>query len=85
MHKSTSILQYENKVKELDVVIADLEKKRDLESGSVMQQLEESLKEKQKLEALAQSAIDNKKEGFKTEQKKKKDLTKQCGDVSKYI
>ncbi|KAL5017230.1 hypothetical protein ScPMuIL_006819 [Solemya velum] len=74
------IVEYENKVKELDVVIADLEKKRDIESGSVMQQHEESLKEKQKLEALAQSAIDNKKEGLKTEQKKKKDLIKQCGD-----
>ena len=74
----------ETKVKDLDEVIAELEKKRDEESGSVMQKLEATLTEKQKAEAMSQSAVDNKKEGLKAEVKKRKELTKHCEDVSAY-
>lgn len=73
--------QIEDTVKQLDDVIADLEKKRDQESGSVMGKLETTLKEKQKLEAVAQSAVDNKKEGLKAEHKKQKEITKYSEDV----
>lgn len=73
----------EDQVKEIDHVLKKLEKKRDEESGSVLQKLESNLSEKQKVEALAQSAVDNKKEGLKAEQKKKKDLIKQSDNVSK--
>ena len=69
-------------MKEIDCVLKQLEKKRDEESGSVLQKLESNLSEKQKVEALAQSAVDNKKEGLKAEQKKKKDLIKQSDNVS---
>lgn len=72
----------EDQVKEIDCVLKQLEKKRDEESGSVLQKLESNLSEKQKVEALAQSAVDNKKEGLKAEQKKKKDLIKQSDNVS---
>lgn len=73
--------QIEEKVKELDGVIKDLENKRDQESGSVMQKLEAALADKQKVEAVAQSAVDVKKEGLKAENKKKKELTKNIQDV----
>ena len=63
-------------------MIAELERKRDEESGSVMKNLETALSEKKKLEALAQSAVDNKKEGLKAENKRKKELTKNLNDVS---
>ncbi|KAK3089416.1 hypothetical protein FSP39_003470 [Pinctada imbricata] len=68
------MVELENKVKDLDGVIAELEKKRDEESGSVMQKLESGLVQCQKDEALAQSAVDNKKEGLKAEEKVGKDL-----------
>lgn len=73
------------KIKELDGEIATLEKKRDQESGSVMQKLEASLSENKKLEALAQSAVDNKKEGLKAENKRKKELNKNLNDNSTAI
>ena len=72
----------EEKIKELDGVIAELERKRDEESGSVMKNLETALSENKKLEALAQSAVDNKKEGLKAENKRKKELNKNLNDVS---
>ena len=63
-------------------MIAELERKRDEESGSVMKNLETALSENKKLEALAQSAVDNKKEGLKAENKRKKELNKNLNDVS---
>lgn len=62
-------------------MIKELENKRDQESGSVMQKLEAALADKQKVEAVAQSAVDVKKEGLKAENKKKKELTKNIQDV----
>ena len=76
-------LKIDEKVKELDTVIAELEKKRDEESGSVMKKLEATLTENKKLEALAQSAVDDKKDGLKAENKRKKELTKNSNDVRK--
>ena len=73
--------QIDDKVKELDETIKELEKRRDKESGSVMQVLETALADKQKVEAVAQSAVDVKKEGLKAENKKKKELTKNIQDV----
>lgn len=73
--------QIDDKVKELDETIKELEKRRDKESGSVMQALETALADKQKVEAVAQSAVDVKKEGLKAENKKKKELTKNIQDV----
>lgn len=70
-----------DQIKEISQVLTRLEKKRDEESGSVLQKLEHNLSEKQKVEALAQSAVDNKKEGLKAEQKKRKDLVKQSDNV----
>lgn len=58
-----------------------MEKKRDEESGSVMKKLEDKLSENKKEEALAQSAVENKKEGLKAENKRKKELTKNSTDV----
>ena len=63
-------------------MIRELEIKRDAESGDVMKKLETALSEKQKLEVLAQSAVDNKKEGVKAENKRKKELNKNLNDVS---
>ena len=63
-------------------MIRELEIKRDAESGDVMKKLESALSEKQKLEVLAQSAVDNKKEGVKAENKRKKELNKNLNDVS---
>lgn len=77
--------EIEEKVKELDGVIKDLENKRDQESGSVMQKLEAALADKQKVEAVAQSAVDVKKEGLKAENKKKKELTKNIQDNKKAL
>ena len=73
--------QIDDKVKELDETIKELEKRRDKESGSMMQALETALADKQKVEAVAQSAVDVKKEGLKAENKKKKELTKNIQDV----
>lgn len=47
-----------------------------------MEKLEEKLASRQKMDALAQSSVDNKKESIKAEQKKKKELNKNCDDVS---
>ncbi|XP_033737632.1 structural maintenance of chromosomes protein 2-like isoform X2 [Pecten maximus] len=79
------MVEIDGKVKELDGVIDALQRKRDEESGSVMQKLEENLNEQKKAEALAQSAIDNKKEGLKAEQKKRKELTKHSEDDKKTL
>ncbi|CAG2193597.1 SMC2 [Mytilus edulis] len=51
----------------------------------ISQKLEHNLSEKQKVEALAQSAVDNKKEGLKAEQKKRKDLVKQSDNDKKTL
>lgn len=66
-------------------MIAQLEKKRDEESGSVMKKLEDKLSENKKQEALAQSAVENKKEGLKAENKRKKELTKNSTDVRIFV
>ncbi|XP_041357437.1 structural maintenance of chromosomes protein 2-like [Gigantopelta aegis] len=79
------IVENENKVKKLGTVIADLEQRRDEESGSVMTKLESELAEKKTLDAKAQSAVDSKKESMKTEQKKHKELTKNCEDNKKMV
>lgn len=50
-----------------------------------MQKLEAALADKQKVEAVAQSAVDVKKEGLKAENKKKKELTKNIQDVGFFI
>jgi glutamyl-tRNA reductase len=57
--KLKNFLKMEDQVKEIDHVLKQLEKKRDEESGSVLQKLESKLSEIQKVEALAQSAVDN--------------------------
>ncbi|XP_069125858.1 structural maintenance of chromosomes protein 2-like [Argopecten irradians] len=79
------MVEIDGKVKELDGVIETLQRKRDEESGSVMQKLEESLNEKKKAETLAQSAIDIKKEGLKAERKKQKELSKHLEDDKKTL
>ena len=47
----------------------------------MMQQLDSDLAEKKTLDAKAQSAVDSKKESLKAEQKKYKELMKNCEDV----
>lgn len=74
------MIEIDRKIKEFDVIIAEMERKRDEESGSVMKKLESTLSENKKQEALAQSAVDNKKEGLKAENKRKKELTKNITD-----
>ncbi|KAL4236668.1 Structural maintenance of chromosomes protein 2 [Mactra antiquata] len=74
------MIEIDETLKELNNVITELTRKRDEESGSVMLKLEDALKEKKKQEALAQSAVDNKKEGLKAENKRKKELTKNMND-----
>lgn len=72
----------DGKIKELDGVIATLTKKRDEEAGGAMQKLEEALHEKQKEEAKAKSALANKNDTLKAEQKKLNQLNKQLSNVS---
>ncbi|XP_060555176.1 LOW QUALITY PROTEIN: structural maintenance of chromosomes protein 2-like [Ruditapes philippinarum] len=79
------MVEIDEKVKELDTVISELERKRDEESGSVMKKLEDTLSENKKLEALAQSAVDDKKDGLKAENKRKKELTKNSNDNTSAI
>ncbi|XP_071166504.1 structural maintenance of chromosomes protein 2-like [Mytilus edulis] len=79
------MVEMNDQIKEISQVLTRLEKKRDEESGSVLQKLEHNLSEKQKVEALAQSAVDNKKEGLKAEQKKRKDLVKQSDNDKKTL
>jgi len=74
-------LKIEEEIKKLDAVIEELQRKRDKESGNKMQEFDAKVNEHQKAEALAQSAVDNKKEGLKAEQKKKKELSKHNEDV----
>ncbi|XP_077867621.1 structural maintenance of chromosomes protein 2-like [Saccoglossus kowalevskii] len=71
-----TLTEIDNKIAEITEDIKNLEKKRDAESGGVMKALEENLTEIQKKDALAQAAVDNKKESLKAEKKKKKDLEK---------
>lgn len=54
------------------------------EAGGVMQQLESVLNEKQKEDAKSQSNLQHKKEALKTEQKKLKDIHKNCTSVSAF-
>ena len=68
-------------MKELDAVIVALTKKRDEEAGGVMQKLEEALHEKQKEEAKAKSALTNKNDTLKAENKKLNQLNKQLSNV----
>lgn len=80
--KVVVLLQNESTINELHEVIAKLEKKRDEESGSVMEKLTNTLSEVKKQEALAESARDNMKGELKSENKRKKELTKNSTDVS---
>ncbi|XP_053388241.1 structural maintenance of chromosomes protein 2-like [Mercenaria mercenaria] len=79
------MVEIDEKVKELDGVIAELERKRDEESGSVMKKLEATLNDNKKQEALAQSAVDDKKDGLKAENKRKKELMKNSNDNTSAI
>jgi len=63
----------------LDVAIADLERKRDVQTGGVLNQLEAELVEKQKADTKATSALTHKQESLRSEQKKLKELQKQQG------
>ncbi|XP_053395327.1 structural maintenance of chromosomes protein 2-like [Mercenaria mercenaria] len=79
------MVEIDEKVKELDGVIAELERKRDEESGSVMKKLQATLNDNKKQEALAQSAVDDKKDGLKAENKRKKELMKNSNDNTSAI
>ena len=52
------------------------------EAGGTMQMIEQQLGEQQKIEAKAQSNLKNQKDALTAEQKKLKDIRKQCGEVS---
>ena len=77
------VIKVEGKMKELDAVIIALTKKRDEEAGGAMQNLEEVLHEKQKEEAKAKSALVNKNDTLKAENKKLFQLDKQLRTVRK--
>ncbi|XP_013399508.1 structural maintenance of chromosomes protein 2 [Lingula anatina] len=86
MQKFTDRLkEIEETVEGLNKEIAELEKKRDEESGGKMEELETELSERQKVEAKAQSALDHKKEALKAEQKKKKETSKQHDEDVKVL
>ena len=80
--RTLNCFKVEDKMKELDTVISALTKKRDEEAGGVMQKLEEALHEKQKEEAKAKSALTNKNDTLKAENKKLNQLNKQLSNVS---
>ncbi len=80
-HIIAPAFQISGQVKDLDEVIHELEKKRDAEAGGVMEKLETAVGEKQKEEVKAKSALSNKTDTLKAEQKKLKQLNKQLENV----
>lgn len=74
-----------DKIKELDAVISELEKKRDQEAGGLLKKLEEELSEHQKADAKTQSALSHKEDDVKSEKKKLEQLEKQHGKDSTTI
>lgn len=70
-----------DKIKELDKVIADLERQRAEEEGGIMTQLEAEVSDKQKQEAKANSSLNSAKDNLKQEQRKLKDTQKQKDSV----
>ena len=67
---------------ELEAVINKLTQRRDEEAGGTMQKLEVLLHDRQKEEAKAKSALTNKNDILKAEQKKLNQLKKQLSTVS---
>ncbi|XP_073201714.1 structural maintenance of chromosomes protein 2 isoform X3 [Lepidochelys kempii] len=80
-----TMAENEKKVKELNKEIAEMEKKRDQEVGGVLRSLEDVLAETQRVDTKAQSALDLKKQNFKNEEKKCKELVKSMEEDSKAL
>ncbi|XP_035165873.1 structural maintenance of chromosomes protein 2 [Oxyura jamaicensis] len=78
-----SMAENEKKVKELQKQIAELEEERNKEIGDMLQSLEDSLSELQRLDAKARSALDLKKQNLKSEENKHKELVKCMQEDSK--
>ena len=72
-------------MKELEKLIRELETRRDEEAGGAMKQLESDLNERQKEDAKAQSNVSHKKEALKAENKKMRDLNKNCTNVRCFV
>ena len=77
--------QGEEELAEIDVAIKELERARDNEIGGQVSEKEELLKEKEKQEAKASSALKTLKDNVKQEEKKKKQIEKGLGDDQKTL
>ncbi|CAL1540842.1 unnamed protein product [Lymnaea stagnalis] len=72
--------EIKNKISDIDAMIAELESRRNKESGSVMSKLETELAEKKSLDVKVQGAINAKKDALKSEQKREKEINKNIAD-----
>jgi len=71
--------------KAIEAEVIALYKKKDLESGNVLKELERKLDEVSKIEVKASSAVKHEKEGLAAEKKKKKQLEKNLNDNTAQI
>ncbi|OWK57274.1 Structural maintenance of chromosomes protein 2 [Lonchura striata] len=77
--------EIEQKVKQLNEHIAEMEKKKDKEVGGKLQELEAALSANQRVNAKAQSALDLKKQNLKGEEVKYKELVARMQKDSKAL
>ncbi|XP_010003765.1 PREDICTED: structural maintenance of chromosomes protein 2 [Chaetura pelagica] len=75
----------ENKVKQLNEEIAELEKEKDKEVHGTLRSLEDALSEIQRVNTKAQSALDLKKQNLKIEENKYEELVKSMQEDSKAL
>ncbi|GFR81380.1 structural maintenance of chromosomes protein [Elysia marginata] len=78
--KQGRIEEIKGQIVDIDAAIADLEKKRNEESGTVATQLEAELAGKKSLDVKVQGAVNAKKDALKSEQKKQKEINKNIAD-----
>lgn len=78
--KQERIEEIKGQIGDIDTAIAELEKRRNEESGSVATKLDAELAEKKSLDVKVQSAVNAKKDALKSEQKRQKEINKNIAD-----
>ncbi|XP_053909411.1 structural maintenance of chromosomes protein 2 [Cuculus canorus] len=80
-----SVVETEEKMRQLNEEIVELEKKRDKDVGGTLRSLEDALSEVQRVNTKAQSALDVKKQNLRSEENKYKELVKSMQEDSKAL
>ncbi|NXI88228.1 SMC2 protein, partial [Rhipidura dahli] len=80
-----SMSEIEEKIKQLNEDIAEMEKKKDKEVGGRLRALEDALSENQRVNTKAQSALDLKKQNLKSEEVKHNELVTRMQKDSKTL